>query len=162
MENCSITIDSLLSRLDKVRSNGHDKWMACCPAHDDSDPSLSITTGDDGRILMHCFAGCAIDEITSSLSISPRDLFQDGGNYTSATFDPSSYSSKPVSSTNQPSATPHLSRRKLVDALEHELIVQLIAIGHYKKRKIPDSRDLGRDRDSAIRINKALEVLYEI
>lgn len=33
-------------------------WLACCPAHDDRDPSLAIRDGDDGRVLVHCHAGC--------------------------------------------------------------------------------------------------------
>ena len=35
-------------------------YSARCPAHDDSNPSLSITEGDDGRALINCQAGCAI------------------------------------------------------------------------------------------------------
>lgn len=33
-------------------------WMACCPVHHDSTPSLSIRDGGNGRVLVHCFAGC--------------------------------------------------------------------------------------------------------
>jgi putative DNA primase/helicase len=33
-------------------------WSACCPAHDDRTPSLSIQDSDDGRVLVHCHAGC--------------------------------------------------------------------------------------------------------
>jgi hypothetical protein len=33
-------------------------WIACCPAHDDRNPSLSLKDTDDGRILVHCHAGC--------------------------------------------------------------------------------------------------------
>ena len=32
--------------------------MARCPAHDDREPSLSIRDGGDGRVLVHCHAGC--------------------------------------------------------------------------------------------------------
>ena len=33
-------------------------WMARCPAHQDREPSLSIADGDNGRVLVHCYAGC--------------------------------------------------------------------------------------------------------
>ena len=44
-----------------------DGWIACCPAHDDRNPSLSISEGDDGRPLMHCFAGCPQDAVIEAL-----------------------------------------------------------------------------------------------
>jgi hypothetical protein len=46
-----------------------------CTAHDDKKASLSVSTGDDGRILMRCHAGCTIDEICSSLDIAVSSLF---------------------------------------------------------------------------------------
>lgn len=33
-------------------------WMACCPAHDDANPSLSIRVLADGTPWLKCFAGC--------------------------------------------------------------------------------------------------------
>jgi putative DNA primase/helicase len=42
-------------------------WTACCPAHDDHDPSLSIREGDAGRALLHCFAGCRQEDIIAAL-----------------------------------------------------------------------------------------------
>lgn len=40
---------------------------ARCPAHDDSRPSLSLKDGEDGRLLCHCFSGCAFPEIMAAL-----------------------------------------------------------------------------------------------
>lgn len=55
----------------KATSTG---WQACCPAHEDSHPSLSI--GYDGdTILLHCHAGCSIEAICSSLMLTLADLF---------------------------------------------------------------------------------------
>ena len=36
-------------------SNG---WLVPCVCHDDRNPSLHISDGDDGKILVHCFANC--------------------------------------------------------------------------------------------------------
>ncbi len=49
------------SGLKKHRKKG-DGWMACCPAHDDKNPSLSISE-KNGKLLWHCFAGCAQGEV---------------------------------------------------------------------------------------------------
>lgn len=51
------------------------RWMARCPCHEDSTPSLSISTGADGRILMYCFAGCKISDILARIGLTSRDLF---------------------------------------------------------------------------------------
>ena len=42
-------------------------WMARCPAHDDHDPSLSISDGDGGHVLVHCHAGCTQDAVVGAL-----------------------------------------------------------------------------------------------
>lgn len=67
-------IESILKRLEKVKSNGKG-YQACCPAHDDRDPSLSISEGHDGRILLKCFAGCEPETIVSALGLMLSDLF---------------------------------------------------------------------------------------
>lgn len=51
-------------------------WMACCPAHDDRDPSLSIS-GRGGRLLVHCHAGCPQEAVITELRA--RGLWPDGG-----------------------------------------------------------------------------------
>jgi hypothetical protein len=43
-------------------------WMAHCPAHDDSSPSLSIRTGRHGKVLMRCHAGCDQRNVIAALS----------------------------------------------------------------------------------------------
>jgi len=72
--NESELIDSLLGRLDKVRQNGKG-FLARCPAHEDKENSLSISTGDDGRVLMKCFAGCRTEDVLGQLGLKMRDLF---------------------------------------------------------------------------------------
>jgi 5S rRNA maturation endonuclease (ribonuclease M5) len=41
-------------------------YMACCPAHDDREPSLSLRDAD-GLVLAHCHAGCAQDAVITAL-----------------------------------------------------------------------------------------------
>lgn len=40
---------------------------ACCPAHNDKNPSLSLADGSDGRLLLYCHAGCAYDDVRAAL-----------------------------------------------------------------------------------------------
>lgn len=75
-----MSVDNLLSRLDAVKG-GHGRWIARCPAHDDRSPSLSICECDDGRILVHCHAGCSPADIMSAVGLSMTDLFPDGPLY---------------------------------------------------------------------------------
>jgi hypothetical protein len=42
-------------------------WTARCPAHDDSDPSLSISVSPEGKTLIHCHAGCSQDQVIAAL-----------------------------------------------------------------------------------------------
>ncbi len=68
-------IDRLLDRLDKVKRTGPDRWIACCPAHPDKHPTLSVRELADGRVLAHCFAGCAIGEIVDAVGLELSDLY---------------------------------------------------------------------------------------
>jgi len=48
--------ETLARALGGCRTGSH--WMAPCPTHEDRDPSLSIRDADDGKVLVHCHAGC--------------------------------------------------------------------------------------------------------
>ena len=67
-------IDNFLSQLESVRSTNKNQWKARCPAHKDRSPSLSVREVEDGRILVHCFAGCDVHSILSSVNLEMRDL----------------------------------------------------------------------------------------
>lgn len=55
------------------QSNGAG-WKARCPAHDDQNPSLSVATGEDGRVLIHCHADCEPKAICAALQLTLPDL----------------------------------------------------------------------------------------
>jgi DNA primase len=42
-------------------------WMARCPAHDDSSPSLAISAGRNGKVLVRCHAGCDQRDVIAAL-----------------------------------------------------------------------------------------------
>lgn len=71
-----IALTDLLQQLKKARRSGSG-YVALCPAHDDREPSLSITEGSTGAILLNCHAGCTFDAIAAALNLKPADLLPD-------------------------------------------------------------------------------------
>ncbi len=71
-----MNIDEFLSRLEKVKKTGKG-WMACCPAHQDRSPSLSIAVGKSGGIVAKCWTGCGIEEIVGAVGMTLSDLMPD-------------------------------------------------------------------------------------
>ena len=67
-------INGVVVRLRKV-SRTEGGWKALCPAHDDNHPSLSVTEGDNGRVLLYCHAGCSTESVLRAIGLSFRDLF---------------------------------------------------------------------------------------
>lgn len=76
----SAVLDRLFNGLRKLKQTGDYTWQACCPAHDDRSPSFQVKVSD-GRILLHCFAGCEKEDICASVGIELSDLFPDKGHY---------------------------------------------------------------------------------
>jgi putative DNA primase/helicase len=67
-------LQTLLDRLEGVRKQGQ-CFTALCPSHKDTNNSLSFRIGSDGRILIHCFAGCEPEEIVAAMGLRMSDLF---------------------------------------------------------------------------------------
>lgn len=62
-------LEEICSFLNAKRSGNC--YTARCPAHEDRDPSLSISTNSEGKLLLHCHAGCEFDEILLALGMDP-------------------------------------------------------------------------------------------
>ncbi|MCD8117367.1 MAG: AAA family ATPase [Oscillospiraceae bacterium] len=69
-------IEDLLSHLSDVRRCG-EGYMARCPAHDDRHQSLSVSPGEEGRVLIKCHAGCSVTAVMSAMGLRLADLFPD-------------------------------------------------------------------------------------
>lgn len=126
-----MNVDHILGRLEKVRQVKPDEYTACCPAHPDRSPSLSITDAGD-RVLLHCHAGCSFDAIAAALDMQAHDFFANGK--------------------APKSVAPGISQRALNAALALELAtVYVIACDRSKGRTVsPD--DLSRERVAKQRI----------
>lgn len=68
----------ILSKLPRARRD-YKGWIARCPAHDDRRPSLRVATGDDGRALIHCHAGCTPEAVVGALGLALADLMPTNG-----------------------------------------------------------------------------------
>ena len=70
---------ALLSRLDRVKQTSPSGYSCGCPgplhARGDRHRSLSVRELDDGRTLVHCHAGCDVQEVLAALGLSLEDLY---------------------------------------------------------------------------------------
>jgi len=67
-------ITRILDRLEDVRRSGNG-YSALCPAHADTHPSLSVSQGMGGRVVLKCHKGCTIESIVAAMGITMPDLF---------------------------------------------------------------------------------------
>lgn len=71
-------IDAVLDRLAqyKLRPSGRERWRAICPSCGGTNASkLSVGVGDNGAILLRCWAGCSVEQIAGALGLDLLDLF---------------------------------------------------------------------------------------
>lgn len=70
-----MSLQNILSHLSKVKKNPRG-YTACCPVHNDKNPSMSICETDDGKVLAHCF-GCGARgvDVVEALGLSTSELF---------------------------------------------------------------------------------------
>lgn len=69
-----ISVEALLSRLQKVRRAGPNHWKACCPAHEDRSPSFDVKVDATGKIWIKCWATCTKEACLDALGLRWSDL----------------------------------------------------------------------------------------
>jgi len=70
-------IDNVLARLNHSKA-GPQQWNATCPCRaDDENPSLRVSVGKQGQVLMKCLrgGGCDLNEICESIDVTPQELW---------------------------------------------------------------------------------------
>lgn len=134
-----MAIDELLSRLEKVQSIGRDRFKACCPAHNDRSPSLSIKVADD-RLLIHCFAGCSVHDVLDAVGLDIGDLFD-----------------KPQYHRRKPGKPQRASAADILRAVSLELTVVVMTAEYMHRNKTIQPDDVTRLYQAYQRINNAID-----
>ena len=140
-----MSIETLISRLDGVKETGHGKYVARCPAHDDKSPSLAITEGDEGKTLVHCFAGCETEDVLSAVGLEFSDLMPERL--------PQKYDSSGSPIPYRPLRNP-FDARQVLECIAHEVMV--VAVIADKYAHLVDADDDKRLTLAVSRINDAL------
>jgi hypothetical protein len=109
---------NLLDRLQGARERGAGKWIARCPAHEDSRPSLAIARADD-RWLIYCFGGCYPIDVMRAIGLELADLFDDR-----------------VYRPRGDRERPRLSAAERLELLEHEIGVAVIIANDFLRDRV--------------------------
>lgn len=134
-------MDVLLSRLRKVKKTGTHQWIACCPAHDDRSPSLSIREVGDGRILLNCLAGCETELVLSNIGMTFADISPEKPLY---------HKAKPVQ--------PRVYSTDALKLIKFETQIVLLSAYELRRNKPLDEADLKRLELAMERIKTAAEM----
>lgn len=126
-------------------------WRARCPAHGGKSASLSIAQGDNGTLLVHCFAGCPTHEVLSAVGLTVSDLF--------VRRDLRTMTPAERSQLRQAALLPRW--RAALEALSLETTVLLIAANKLAEGFALNEEDLARLRVSALRVLECSEVLTD-
>lgn len=133
----------ILSHLEKVKRLSEGRYIALCPCHNDSKPSLNVTTRSDGMIVMHCFpCGANGLAVCQALGINPASLF-------------------PITDNLKYEKQPRLgfSAWQLLHALEKDMLVVLIAARMLTNGKALPESDINYLSEVVTRISEALHYL---
>jgi len=134
-----MTIETFISCLDGIKETGPGKYLARCPAHDDRSPSLAIKDGDDGRVLIHCFAGCETEDVLSAIGLTFSDVMPERIG--------DEHRHKPMRQ--------RFDARQVLECVSHEVIV--ICLIAEKYASIIGDEDEARLMLAATRLNTALD-----
>ena len=132
-----MSLSTLLLRLDRHKETGRGKYVARCPAHGDRNPSLAIKECSDGRVLIHCFAGCETEDVLTAIGLTFADIMPErigsGHNYNPPAFD----------------------ARQVLATLDHESLCVSVIGADFLEHKEIDEPTWDRLAQAVARINTA-------
>lgn len=131
-------LTEVTSRLKGVIKRHNGSLLAFCPSHDDrKGRSLAVSLGRQGQVLMHCFAGCSIHEITAAIDLNPSDLFIRS------------------ESKYEPQTRAYFNDWQVISALKHDALIVLIAARTMLTGKALPEADVSALSGAVIRIHEA-------
>ncbi len=127
------------SRLNGVIKRSNGGYLSFCPSHDDrKGRSLAVSVGREDQVLLHCFAGCSIHDITAAIGLNPADLFP----RTESKYDPQTRS--------------YFNEWQILSALQHDATVVLLAARWMLTGKPLPESDVAYLSGAVIRISDAV------
>lgn len=130
-------------RLKGVLKRHNGGILAFCPSHDDrKGRSLAVSIGRKGQVLMHCFSGCSIHEITQAIGLNPCDLFPPNDN--------------PL---YEKQSRGGFSAWQLLHALHGDLVRLLIIANDLKKNEALSSDDRDFIAEVVLRLNDSISYM---
>ena len=130
---------AFVNKLQKVKSVGRDSWMACCPAHDDKNPSLKVDLKGE-KILIKCWSGCDTESILGAVGMDFDDIFPD----------------RPIYQRSS-GRQPMLSSADALRIVKYEAMVIWMYGQDLKNKKTPSDEDHQRFVLAVSRVNDAME-----
>ena len=134
-----MSVAALISHLDGVKEIRHGQYIARCPAHEDGSPSLAIKDGDEGRVILHCFAGCETEDVLNAIGLTFADVMPERIG--------TEHSYKPLK--------PRFDARQVLECISQEVMV--VCILAEQLAEIASAKDSERLLIAASRINAALK-----
>lgn len=131
-------LTEVTNRLKGVIKRHNGGLLAFCPSHDDrKGRSLAVTLGRKGQVLMHCFAGCSIHEITAAIDLNTSDLFiRSDSKY-------------------EPQTRAYFNDWQILSALRHDALIVLIAARTMLTGKALPEADVATLSGAVIRTHEA-------
>ena len=94
-----LSLDEVASRFQKATKTAKG-YKACCSAHPDNNPSMTIEIGDTGKILFTCFSKkCHYEAIMNAVGLTKDDCWPDKPGFEKSDRTPQKAQSKSESST---------------------------------------------------------------
>ncbi len=134
---------NILSHLHKAKRVSEGRYLALCPCHDDTKPSLNVRITPDGVVLVKCFAcGATGLAVCEALGVDPSSLFPPSDN-----------------PKYEKQSRLGFSAWQMLHALEKDVLVVLIAARMLVSGEALPDTDIKYLNDVVIRINEALQYL---